>query len=183
MKKIDNWEKVQASADHTRLAAGGYVVKIIKVEDKPDREYLTIVWDIAEGPEKGRYSDDWGKANEYAHRFIRSYKESALGMFKAFITAVEESNEGFIWTKAKWNEQALVGKLVGIVLGEETYDNDRGETKTRLYLKTALSADKIRTGQFIVPDIRKAPERALEGLTEAPEVAFNNPINEDDLPF
>ena len=183
MKPISNWETIQASTDHTRLPAGGYVVRITKVEDDPTKQYITIVWDIAEGLEKGRYSDEWGKANEYAHRFIRSYKETALGMFKAFITAVEESNEGFIWTKAKWNEQALVGKLVGIVLGEEEYDNDRGETKTRLYLKTALSADKIRRGEYVVPDLRKAPERASEGLTPAPEVAFTNPINEDDLPF
>lgn len=183
MKPINNWDKIQASTDFSRLPAGGYVVKIIKVEDDPKKEYLSIVWDIAEGPEKGRYSDEWGKEHEYAHRFIRSYKETAQGMFKAFIIAVEESNEGFVWTKVKWNEQTLVGKLVGIVLGEEEYDNDRGETKTRLYLKAAMSADRIRRGEYTVPDIRKAPERATEGLTPAPEVPFNNPINEDDIPF
>lgn len=191
MIKIDNWEKVQASTTFTKLPAGGYVARITKVELVKEKNYLRIVYDIAEGPEKGRYSDDWGKAHEFAHSFIRSLrqdKETIKGMFKRFMLTVDATN-GTNYTplidpkNGGFDEQQLVGKLIGIVLGEEEYDNDRGETKTRLYLAEVMTADDIRKGAYIVPDIRKAPERASEGLTAAPEVAFNNPINEDDLPF
>ena len=188
MIKIDNWEKVQPTKSFSRLPAGGYVARITKVEYVKEKNYLRIVYDIAEGPEKGRYSDDWGKAHEFAHSFVRSLrqdKESILGMLKAFMFSIDASN-GTNYTptlKTGFDEQQLVGKLVGIVLGEEEYNTDRGETKTRLYVAEVTSAEAIRAGVYEVPSLRKAPEKASEGLTAAPEVAFSNPINEDDLPF
>lgn len=181
MKPITNWEDIPMSTEKSRLAADGYVITITEVKDEPAKEYLSITYDIAEGPEKGRYSDDWGKEHPYAHRFIRSYKETAKGMFKSFIGAVEASNKGFDWLKANWNEAKLVGKLVGIVLGEEEYESDRGETKTRLYVRTVTSADAIREGRYTVPELKKLAKKA--DFSPAPDVTFGAPAADEDLPF
>ena len=75
-----------------RLPAGGYVCKITDVEGVAAKGYLALTFDIAEGDRKGFYSDEWGLSHPYAHRFILSYKESALGMFKGRLKAIDESN-------------------------------------------------------------------------------------------
>ncbi|MBQ0165361.1 MAG: hypothetical protein KBS75_09235 [Bacteroidales bacterium] len=174
MKSIPDWENVKPSADFSALPAGGYVAKIVAVTDNEKKEYLDIVFDIAEGPEAGRFSDDWGKEHPYAHHFIRSYKNDAkvLGMFKSFTNAVEESNSGYSWT---FKEQTLVGKLIGIVVGYEEYDNDRGERKTRTYVKSLKTVQQIREGDYTVPDLKRLPAvDAPEGFT---------PMSDDELPF
>ena len=83
--------------------------------------------------------------------FIKSYKEKAKPFFKAFKTAVEESNKGYIFNN---DENTFKNKLIGLVLGEEEYVvNDI--VKTRLYVASVHSADKIRKGNFQVPNIKK----------------------------
>ena len=167
MKPISNWNEIAAEGDgmRTRLEAGGYVARITKVVDVPEKEYLKVVYDIAEGPEAGRFATDWGKNpdNDYAHSFARSYKEKARGMFKGFINVVEASNEGYKWD---WKEAKLVGKLIGVVLGYEEYMSNRGEIATKLSVRSVVEPAKIRAGEFIVPDVKRyklKAENASEG--------------------
>ena len=180
MKGINNWDDVQASGDFQPLQPGGYVAIIQKVTNQPDKQYLEIIYDIAEGPEKGRYSDNWGKEHPYAHKFIRSYKDTALGMFRGFIKAVDASNGTTFDAQAKTgiNEQELVGKLVGIVLGQEEYRNDFGDIKLRLYVYSTKPAEDIRSNKFNVPEVKRLKTDAPAG-TSAPE-GFTA---DDDLPF
>ena len=110
-----------------------------------------MVYDIAEGEYEGFYSDEFGRNNEWAHRFVRSYKESARGMFKAFLMRLEESNPGF--TVAGWqedcDERRLVGLEVGILLQTELYTNNRGEDKERLTVEDLLGMfEKVSGEQF-----------------------------------
>ena len=42
MKKIGNWDEIQASNGYSRLPAGGYIVGIKNVIDVPDKEYLKM---------------------------------------------------------------------------------------------------------------------------------------------
>lgn len=164
-----------------RLLAGGYVCRIIAVEDVTAKDYLNIIYDIAEGDYKGFYGDEWGKDHPFAHRFFMSYKESALGMFKGRLRAIDESN-GTEFVKeavSGLKEQQLVGKLVGLVIGYEEYDSDRGEIRERTYVKSVLPIDKIRSGDFKVPDLKKLP--ASSQASTAPE-GFE-PITDMDLPF
>ena len=60
----------------------------------------------------------YNSQNFWGGNFFRSYKESTIGFFKGFITAIEKSNPAYRWD---WNEQGLKGKLIGIVLQEEEY--------------------------------------------------------------
>lgn len=171
-----------ASSDSfERLPAGGYVCRIIGVEDETKKEYLSVVYDIIEGQYKGYYSDDWGKDHPFAHRFFMSYKEGALGMFKGRLRAIDESN-GTEFVKeavSGLKEQQLVGKMVGLVIGYEEYDSDRGEIRERTYVKSVLPIDKIRSGDFKIPELKRLP--ASSQASTAPE-GFE-PITDMDLPF
>lgn len=183
-------ENVEESVMGDKLPAGGYVVSIVAVEDVPlnpgtgKGDYLWIVYDIKEGhidgkltsEYSGHYSDDWGKKNPWAHRFTRSYKESAIGMFKAFANRVEESNRGFAWNQC--NEQELVGKEVGIVLQKELYTNDKGDDKERLNVVGVYASQDIRSGDFKMPEPKD--NRTKVSVTAADVV----PVDAyDDLPF
>ena len=89
MRQID-MKEVREAGDFSKPAAGAYICKITAVEDIEDREYLKITYDIDQGEFKGYYTEareahpDWLWMGAYA----RSYKPTALGMFKRFCTAV-----------------------------------------------------------------------------------------------
>lgn len=183
MKPIANWNSITPEVEgmRSKLQPGGYVVKITGVINDAKKEYLKIVYDIAEGPEAGRYSDDWGQNpdNDYAHSFFRSYKEKALGMFKGFVKTVEDSNPGYTWD---WHEERLAGKLLGIVLGLEEYMSNRGEIATRLTVRSVTTADKIRAGEYVVPDTKKYKPKA-ETAVAAPAAQQADFVEDPDIPF
>lgn len=184
MKQIENYETVQASSgEFARPTAGGYICKIIDVEDVPMNEqgkgdYLRIEYDIADGEFKGYYKeqfDKWG--GNWNASFIRSYKEKALGMLKHFTNCIEASNTGYEWD---WNEKGLIGKVVGLILGEEEYENSNHEIKTKLVVKNIATVEDIKNGNFKIPALKKL---AVENSNNdfANFVSFNDAI--DDLPF
>lgn len=159
--KAFEWEFVDESTDRERMQPGGYVVVITGAEDNPQREYIELIYDIAEGPRKGYYSDDFGRNNPWAHHFFRSYKPTALPMFKAFLKRLEDSNEAFTiqaWQQTS-DEKAFIGLELGIILQSEEYEGNDGSVKTRLNVARIVSADTIRRGDFTVPEPKKL-ERA-----------------------
>lgn len=174
MKKIDSkvWEETKVS-EGGRLPAGGYVAKIMNVEDRTDKQYLYIEFDIAEGDYIGYYDDLEKRAGFWGGKMYRSYKDSALGMFKGFIRSVEESNKDFVW---EWDEKKLVGKNVGVILGEEEYIGNDGSVKTRLKVNSTKSVQDIKDGKFRVPQLKKLPE-------EKPSAANSFDEVETDIPF
>lgn len=169
MKNID-WNNVEEAREFEVITAGGYVAKIIEVEDYPEKEYLKIEFDIAEGKFKGYYTDLFNAKNFWGGSFIRSYKEKAQSFFKGFITAVQNSNKGFVFDN---NEKKLVGKFVGIILREEEYMSNLGEKKTRLKVDSVCSVDRIKKGDYKVPQIKKL----------AVDDGFVPVVSDDDLPF
>ena len=179
MKPIRGYNAAQASGEFERLAPGGYVIKITGVQDEDQKQYLRIVYDIAEGPEAGRYQNE-DSEHEFIHSFVRSYKETALGMFKGFIRAIDESNGTEFDKRIEkgFPEQELVGKLVGIVLGEEEYENNRGEVKTGLKVRSVISAERVRKGDYKIPE----PKKLTQATTGAPVSGFT-PISDADVPF
>jgi hypothetical protein len=166
---------VQEPTEYKRIGVGGFICKITKVEDVCDKEYLMIEYDIAEGEFKGYYKDLFDSKSFWGGRFVKSYKEKALSFFKGFITAVENSNSNF---KFDNDEQKLVGKLVGLVFGEEEYKKNSGSVGTRLYVDKIHSIEKIKKGEFEVPAMKKLAISAQE--MSAWEAQNNQPI---ELPF
>lgn len=181
MEPIKGYNNAQASGDFERLPAGGYIIKITGVQNDEEKKYLRIVYDIAEGPERGRYKNEDAE-HEYRHSFIRSYKETALGMFKAFIKAVDEANEtNFDELVEKGvDEQLLKGCRLGVLFGYEEYEANDGNVKERLRLVRFLTIEQVRKGDFKVPELKK-----LAGSTEpAPSVPSGfTPLDDSAVPF
>ena len=179
-----NWNSIQSSGDgdFTPLPAGPYVARIVSMVDKADKEYVEVVYDIAEGEHAGYYSDDWGKAHPYAHHFFMSYKETALGMLKGRMEAIAASNPGFD-PFAAWDAGRLdifVNRLVGINLQEEEYERNDGEIGTRLNVCQVVDAAKVRDGS-VKPRAKKmlgggAPKGRVGGGQVVSSAAYSGPI-------
>ena len=187
MKQINNFENVQATTgEFAKLSTGGYICKITLVDDVPfdastnKGDYLKIEYDIAVGEYKDYYKEQYEKfGNFWGGTFFRSYKEKALGMFKHFIECVEKSNAGFVWT---WDEKTLMGKFVGLVLGEEEYENNNGEIKTRLYVSQVKTVEQIKNGDFKVPELKKIKKKEpVPSVSNSEFTVFDNA--DDGLPF
>ena len=179
-----NWDSIQASGDggFEALPAGPYVAKIVDMVDKEDREYVEVVYDIAEGPKAGYYSDDWGKQHPYAHHFFMSYKQTALGMLKGRLEAIQKSNPGFD-PFAAWDAGRLDifhNRLVGINLQEEEYEKRDGGISTRLNVCQVVDAQMVRDGKV------KAREKKTMGgkMTTSATTSSNISKAADvDVPF
>lgn len=178
MRPVKGYNDAQVSREFERLPAGGYVIKITDVKDEPSKEYILITYDIAEGTYKDFYKNTDAE-HAKSHQFIRSYKSSALGMFKAFISAIDKTNGtafGESVEERGLNEKLLIGRQLGILLGEEEYENNRGEVRTVLKVRVCVDADRIRKGTFKVPELRK--------LERKPNIPTGfTPFNDDDIPF
>lgn len=203
MKKIDNFENIKENTGFKKLPVGGYIVKILDAKDVAEKEYLKISFDIAKGDEKGffteAYKEDTREDKKWpnAGSFVRSYKEKALPMFKGFTNALEASNKGYKWD---WNEQGLKGKIIGVVIGEEEYVNQKGAVRTRTYVNAVRSVETIEKGEFKIPELKKVDATKVTTTTVAEPyvdpfandgaevasapVADSNPWGDDDVnPF
>ena len=183
MRKV-NWASVTASSDEgfEKLPAGPYVAVITDATDNEAKQYVEVVYDIAEGEHKGFYSDDWGKSHPYAHHIFMSYKDTALGMLKGRLEAIQASNPGFDAFSA-WDAGRLDmfrGRLVGINLQEEEYERNDGDTGIRLNVAQVVDAQKVRDG-LVKTRERKTldAKKAHVPTTQAEKAAFNDV----DIPF
>lgn len=183
MKNI-NLDAVQEAQEFDRLGPGGYVCGIVRAEDVPEKEYLRIEFDVADGPFKNYFRslrdrlalDKWPAAGT----LYRSYKESALPFFKQFVTCVQVSNAGYTF---KNDEATLSRKLIGVVMGEEEYEKSDGTVGVRLKASTVRSAKAIREGDFKVPALKKL-ERSTSPYSVHDDDRFV-PVaaDDEDLPF
>ena len=170
-----------------RVTPGGYVIGIVSVEDVPEKEYLKITYDIAEGEHKNYYYEMKERTGYDLPCFYKSYKEKALGFFKAFLDAVEASNTGYKWNN---DERTLTRKLVGCVLREEEYRNRDGEIKVSLKPDVFYAAADIRAGKYEVPARKTlaggtAPvQQAAQPATQpATTPAIDDIFSADGVPF
>ena len=178
MKPIKGYNTATASGQYERLAPGGYILKITEVRDEEDKQRLVYLYDIAEGPEKGRYATE---KMEFRHSFYAYYTEKAVGLFKSFIQAIDETNGTELGKTVEngLNEQLLVGKLLGAVIAYEEYDATDGTTKQRPYVSRYLTADKVRQGAFKIPELKRAKGSAA---AQAVPSGFT-PMKDEDVPF
>lgn len=209
MKRIENWDSIVESTSFKRLTPNGYICKILKVEDHPEKEYLKIYFDIFKGDDKGyfkkQYDGDTRKEKKWpnAGTFIRSYKDSAASMFKGFTNAVEKSNKGYKWD---FDEKTLVNKIVGLIIADEQYQNQKGQVRVRNYVAAVRSVETIEKGEYEIPALKELtttkattapandpiPDADFEAMfpssntqdTETSQVDTNNNFNwDDDNPF
>lgn len=147
---------------------GGFICTIKGVEDVPEKEYLRVSYDITEAVTEdqeefvGMYEKRKAEHNFDYPVNIVSYKEVALPFFKGFVTALENSNDGY---KFDNDESKMVGLKIGFVLGEEEYEgrdkNGAPKIKVRSYVAERHSVQTILDGDFKVPEFKKMEQKTV----------------------
>ena len=190
MKPINDFANVKERGGAIEnLPAGGYICRIEKCEEKPNKSgagtHLEILFDIIEGDYKGWFSADW-QTQEREDKFWRGIinqnvpdedspkYDMQCGFFKRFTNDLEKSNPDYHWD---WNEAGLKGKRIGIVFGEVEKQSQRGTRYMITRADSITSTDAIEEGKFKIP----AP-KMLTANTVGTPVSITIDENED-LPF
>lgn len=107
-------------------------------------------------------------------------------MFKRMCSAVTKSNKRFIFDGNEHSdEKTLIGKYVGMLLGEEEYVGNDGSIKTRLYVVREMDIADIKEGKFKVPELKKLTNATSNAsATKSDDSFMNIPENSDEeTPF
>lgn len=169
----------QTEGAREQLPAGPYVAKILDMYDVPEKDYVVLVFDIAEGPRAGEFDSQWGKNNEWAHRIYVSYSEKAQGFLKGRLKAISDSNPGFD-AYAAWNAGRLDMfryRLLGVNLREEEYIKDDGSIGSSLKVAQVVAADKVRRGEVETLE----PKRVKP--VNQPSIPAATDYSDIDIPF
>lgn len=187
MKKKAVWTEVEGAGGGSILPNGGYVIKIVGVEDVPQYDYLNIYYDVAEGDKEGFFSD-LSEDDMWRHKIRQGYEGWQEKYFKGLLESLEDSNPNF--SIEKWqtncNENDLVGLIVGAIITKYHKVNTQGNLSFD-YNAIFMSADRIRSGNFTVPDDKWSDEAKLlndeqKASGKSEDSGFVNPFT-NDLPF
>lgn len=175
------------------LPAGGYIAKIIEVDDREWSGHIEpahlIHMDIAEGEHKGVYKRNNAASDRdrwltywFAEPMAGS-PEWLLSKVGGIQTSLAESND-----KVNLSDpHSWKGKYVGVVVGDEEYESNSGTVYTRPYVNYICSTGRIRKGEnqpggYKIPKLKKLQTSTPKPLasTEMPD-SFS--AAEDDIPF
>lgn len=178
-----NWDAVQASSDgdFQPLPAGGYVAKIVDMVDVEEREYVELVYDIAEGEHAGYYDDDFGRQHPYTHHIFLSYRtDGALRMTKGRLQNIQKSNPGFdpfaAWDAGRFD--MFRNRVLGINLQEEEYENRNGEVRTRLTVCQVVDVQLVRDGK-----VKPRAKKTLNGGAKSYGSTATDAADDFEIPF
>ena len=192
MKPYEGFNTQAPAQRFQMLPAGTYVaaIKAVKIEGTEPDQQLVLRLEIVEGAYAGyytkRYQHDAGgrfearykgdyrlqipnQANQY-----RKHYDWDANAFNAAIYSITASNPGFVWD---WDENKLIGKLVGINVREGTYN---GASYTRIGRLEDVNAVRAGTVQTMPPMAARNDQPAEPEQPAAPQ-SFTQ-VNTD-LPF
>lgn len=175
MQKI-NWDAVTENADFPKPKPGGYIAKIIRVEDVEEKQYLAIEWEFAQKPLAGYNRNIYDRYGRWPYILRRSYTQKSLPFFKAFKTALEASNPNYRFRED--DLQDMEGRYIGILLGQEEYNG-----KLSLKARETRSVAAIQKGDYEVPK-PKLENRPADSSSDNPFTDLGEEgKGEDHLPF
>ena len=180
-------QQVLPEQSFMRLPKGGYVCKILSVEEqtsKAGNPYLLINMDIAEGEYVGFFADDYGKQTgekkwHFVHRLMvptDKTKPFTARLFKTFNAYLADSNPGweFNWDA---DEKQYRGKLIGVLVNERQFKKWDGTIGTATNIAKVVKASTIRSGSYTVPSgILVAEEKGSDFIPV-------DTVEDDDMPF
>ena len=155
LKKPNKYDEVVVNEDFERIELGGHKGVILKVQEYTSEQTgntsLKVCVDTSSDDKqpnyfKNQYDNNKLSEKKWSNSAIKyvSLKEdeNCVKMLKGFITAVENSNAGFVYN---WDKEVnqLEGKKVGLVFGLEEYQDSEGKTKTVAKLNQFRSIDKV----------------------------------------
>lgn len=185
----DTADVLPENGGKARLPKGGYVCRILSIEEKTSRQsnqYLTFNLDIAEGDYMGFFAEDYqSQTGEKKWHFSTNLtipndrtKPFVLHLFKTFNTYLEDSNPGwhFDWSA---DEKQYRGKLIGVLVNEREYETRDGRRRMATNIARIVKANTVRSGAYTLPDdeMMKRPAAAADNFY----VPDN--VDDDDLPF
>lgn len=186
--KPSNYDEIQVNQEFEKLELGGHKGIIKSVEEYTStisgNTSLKVEVDTATDDKQPNYFQKQFDENTNmdkkwptgATKYVSlKQDENCIKMLKAFITSVENSNNGFNYD---WNKEVdqLKGKKVGLVFGLEEYQNDKGETKNATKLTQFRSIDKVDNAK--IPNVR-----LLDGSYIEYENYKNNTTTNNSNPF
>lgn len=155
LKKPSNYDDVQVNQEFERLELGGHkgIIKNVveytstisgktslKVEVDTDKDDKQPNYYQKQYDENTNSDKKWSPAGT---KYVPlGSEENQVKMLKSFITAIENSNNGFEYNWEKDVDQ-LKGKKVGLVAGIEEYTDSEGKTKTATKIVQFRSLDKV----------------------------------------
>jgi hypothetical protein len=157
MKKYDGYAETEAiTGDYEVIEPGAYICKIKEVEcvGKDYGELLNIKFDIVDGKYKDFYQKKFDELGKWFGMYYQTVLTDNLKFFKAFITAIEKSNQGFEWEKS-WDEKQLVGKFFGGVFAEEEYLSNKGDLRISCKCVQVRSVEQVKQGKVKIPPLKK----------------------------
>ena len=168
MNRPADFDNVQAYGDFKPLPAGGYVCRIMGVEETAAKSsgapMIKISLDIAEGEYKDYFAnmyrndtraDKKWNAGAIVNQLVydTNGNNSTNRGFKTFCTAAEESNPGF---KIQWGNTfaaCFKNKLIGVIFRREEYMGTDGKTHWSTKANSFRGTQTIREGKFDpIPD-------------------------------
>ena len=190
MKAFNGLEIKKSAGASEPLPAGGYVAKILnaKVEEYSWGEVLVISFDIAEGEYKDffskQYKENTREDKKWKGNFRltvpnegNQYFDSQKRTFGNAIWAIEESNPSFRWA---WDENALKGKMVGVLFRNFEWAMDDGRSGWSTECCTFVSVEDVRTGNFKQPKDKPLKKKPVNNVSAEDFV----PVDDSgDLPF
>ena len=183
IKQFKDYAITEAYGDYATLPKGGYVLKIMGVSQKTNSlgAYLQIGMDIAEGEYKDffaeQYKNDTRSEKKWGCNFLLSLPKDdgsekdgwTKRSFKTFTTALEDSNKNYHFD---WDENKFKGLLIGGLFNEREYNKNDGSIGKSTNLQKVCAAEKIRTGDFKLPDdklIERTAANSDMGFVNVPE--------------
>ena len=197
IRRFSDYDKTKSYTDFEQLPKGGYVliIKGAEVCHNSVGEYTKIMCDIAEGEFKDHFLSEYcGQQKEdkkwHCNYLLNTPKDDGSEKdgwtkrrFKTVTEALEDSNPGYHFD---WDERKFKGKMIGGLFNEREYENDKGEIKRATNLAQLCSVDKIRSGNYKIPDdklLGGRPPQTSAPMTDADEF-INIPDGiDDELPF
>jgi hypothetical protein len=153
MKKIDNWENLEAKGmdDFKALPIGAYECVIVGAgihkSEQSGKESFKVAVDIASGEYKDyfkkRYDSNTNSDKKWDNNSVRylAFEGDNASFFKGFITSIENSNPGYKWN---WEESTLKGKKICGVYQYEEYEKQDGSKGVKVRLNKFRSLDKMK---------------------------------------
>ena len=175
------------------LPAGGYIAKIIEVDDRTwsghSEPAHMIHMDISEGEHRNIYKKNNANAEKdrwLSYWFAEPGKDSPewlLSKVGGIQTSLAESND-----KVNLSDpHSWKGKYVGVVVGDEEYESNSGTVYTRPYVNYICSTGRIRKGEgqpggYKIPKLKRLETITPRSLSSA-DVPDSFSAAEDDIPF